>query len=370
VIYLDHNATTPVDPGVVDAMLPYLRDHWGNPSSDHAPGRAARKGLRQARAHVAALLGAQPEHIVFTGGGTESDNLAVRGVMAARSGRVVLSSVEHPAVEKPAQRLEALGFPVERLPVGGDGRVHLPEAFPADTALVSIMLAHNETGALQPVAEAAPLAHAVGATLHTDAAQAVGKVPIDVDALGVDLLTVAGHKLYGPKGVGALFVRPGTTLAPFVRGAGHEGGLRPGTENVPSIVGLGEACRLARERMHTEAQRIDTLRQRLWGRLEAGVPGLRRTASTVPTLPNTLHVRFPGVIGALLLARCPDLAASTGSACDAGQHKPSASLLAMGLDPDDALGAVRLSLGRHTTTDTVDAAAAQLIRAWEAAVAA
>lgn len=369
-IYLDHNATTPVDPAVVDAMLPYLRDHWGNPSSDHGPGRAARKGLRQARGHVARLLGCAPEHVVFTGGGTESDNLAVRGVMAARTGRVVISPFEHPAVERPCQRLEALGFEVDRLPAGPDGRVRVPDGFPHDTALVSVMLAHNETGALQPVAALAERAHAVGATMHTDAAQAVGKVPVDVDALGVDLLTVASHKLYGPKGVGALYVRPGTPIAPFMRGAGHEGGLRPGTENVPAIVGLGEACRLAATRLEADAARIGGLRERLWGRLEASIPGLQRTAAGSPTLPNTLHVRLPGVVGALVLARLPELAASTGSACDAGTHRASASLRALGLDEHDALGAVRLSLGRATTDDEVDRAARWLAEAWEATRAA
>jgi cysteine desulfurase len=365
VIYLDHNATTPVADEVVDAMLPYLREHWGNPSSSHGPGRAARKGLRIARGHVARLLGCEPEHVLFTSGGTESDNLALRGVSAAREGRVVISAFEHPAVEQPARRLEELGVSVERLAVGLDGRVEVPSALPDDTALLSVMLAHNETGALQPVAELAARARAVGAVVHTDAAQAVGKVPIDVDALNVDLLTVAGHKLYAPKGVGALYVRPGTPIRPLLRGAGHEGGLRPGTENVPYIVGLGEACRLASQRLADDATRLQQLRERLFERLRTDVPELRRTI-TGPCLPNTLHVRFPGVVGNDLLARCPELAASTGSACDAGVSKPSASLLAMGLSPDDALGALRLSLGRHTTQAQVDQAARWLVDAWEA----
>ena len=365
-IYLDHNATTPVHPAVVEAMLPFLRAHWGNPSSSHAAGRAARRGVQRARAQVAALIGTDPEHIVFTSGGTESDNLAVRGVHAARGGRIVTSPFEHPAVAQPVAYLERHGTPVTRLRADEDGRVEVPSALPDDTTLLSVILAHNETGVVQPLGELALRARAVEATVHTDAAQAIGKIAVNVDELEVDLLTIAGHKVYAPKGVGALYVRPGTPIEPLVRGANHEHGLRPGTENVPSIVGLGVACQLAADHLAFEQQRMERLREQLWAGLSAGVPGLRRTGRGCATLPNTLHVRFPGVLGEALLARCPHLAASTGSACHSGEHHPSASLLAMGLAPDDALGAVRLSLGSATSEADVRGATEQLLAAWEA----
>ncbi len=360
--YLDHNATTPVAPEVVEAMLPYLTEHWGNPSSSHQAGRAARRGVEHARDEVAALIGARPHEIVFTSGGTESDNLALHGVLTGRSGSVLTSPFEHPAVAEPLSWLAGQGRTVHRLPVDADGACVVPDTLPDDLALVTIMLAHNETGALQPVAELAR--RTAGAVVHTDAAQAVGKIPVDVDALGVDLLTVAGHKLYAPKGVGALFVREGLDLAPFARGAGHESGRRPGTENVAGIVALGAACRLAARHLAEEGERLIALRERLVAALD--VPGLRRTVPGDRCLPNTLHVRFPGTTGTRLLARCPGVAASTGSACHAGHETPSRSLLALGLDDDDALGAVRLSLGRGTTADDVDQAAAELVAAWRA----
>jgi len=366
VIYLDHNATTPVHPAVVEAMLPFLRTHWGNPSSTHAVGRAARRALQRARGQVAELIGADPEHVLFTSGGTESDNLAVRGVHAARGGRVVSSAFEHPAVAQPVAHLARLGHPTTLLRPDTDGRVEVPGRLPDDTTLLSVILAHNETGVVQPVEALARRAREVGATVHTDAAQAVGKIEVDVDALHVDLLTIAGHKLYAPKGVGALYVRPGTPLEPFVRGGNHERGLRPGTENVAGIVALGAACELAARHLDYETRRLTELREALWEGLSAGVPGLRRTGAEVDTLPNTLHVRFPGIVGSALLARCPHVAASTGSACHAGETQPSASLLAMGLSPDDALGAVRLSLGSATTAAHVRDAVAELLAAWEA----
>jgi cysteine desulfurase len=361
-ILLDHNATTPVDPQVLDAMLPWLRGSCGNPSSDHPAGRAARAAVERARAEVGALIGAEPDEIVFTSGGTEADDLAIRGLVSDRPA-IVTTAIEHPAV---SQACDATGREVRRVAPGPDGRVTadaLRERIDEATALVTVMLANNETGVLQPVAEAASAARRAGAASHTDAAQAVGKIPVDVRALDVDLLTFAGHKLYAPKGVGALFVRRGTPLSPRVVGGGQERGLRAGTENVPGVVALGEACRIAGLRLADDAARIALLRDRLEAGLVALVPGLRVTGRGAMRLPNTLHVRFPGTLGADVLARAPIVLASTGSACHADGVRPSAVLLAMGLDPDDARGAVRLSLGRATTAEDIEAAALALARA-------
>lgn len=374
-IYLDHNATTPVHPVVLDAMLPWLRDGFANPSSDHREGRRARRAIDEARQQVAGLVGAPEGAVLFTSGGTESNNLAIFGSLRARPERrhVVTSTIEHPAVVKPCEYLEAHGHPVTWVPVGANGRVSPEQARQAvrdDTALVTIMLANNETGAIQPIRELAEAAHDAGAVLHTDAAQAVGKTPVAIDPLGADLLTIAGHKLYAPKGIGALVVRPGTPLMPLMLGANHEGGLRPGTENVASIVALGRACALAASDLADEAARQRTLTERLWRALEVGVPGLVRTVPAQDALPNTLHVRLPDVVGAKVLARAPTVAASTGSACHAGVHQPSDVLLAMGIEAEDALGALRLSVGRSTTIDAVDRAAAALLVAHEALAAA
>jgi cysteine desulfurase len=369
-IYLDHNATTPLLPEVVDAMLPFLREHFGNPSSGHAYGRRAREAVAQARAQVAALLGATPEEVLFTSGGTEASNLAIRGVTEARPERrhVVTSVIEHPATLEPCAWLERHGWRVSRLGVDASGRVRVEDAAAAltdDTALVTLMHANNETGVLQPVAEVARRARARGVVVHTDAAQSLGKVPGDGEALGVDLLTVAGHKLYAPKGVGALYVRRGTPLAPFLLGAGHERGMRPGTENVASIVGLGVACEVARRDLDAVAARVRALRDRLWGLLRQRVPGLALNGDVEARLPNTLNVRFPGVSGTVLLAATPEVAASTGSACHAGHETASSVILAMGVPASEAVGSVRLTLGRTTTEAEVERAAASLAQAWE-----
>lgn len=358
-IYLDHNATTPIAAEVVEAMLPYLREHFGNPSSGHRWGLAAREGLEEARRQVASLVGAAPEEIVFTSGGTEASNLAIFGVTAgATGGRVVTSVIEHPATSEPCRQLAARGLEVVRLPVDAHGRIEAGDPGPA--LLTTVMLANNETGVLQPVAAL----RREGTLLHTDAAQAVGKVPVDVGALGVDLLTIAGHKLYAPKGVGALYVRRGVELRPFVRGAGHEGGLRPGTENVASIVGLGAACALAERTLADEGARQARLRDALAQRLAEGVPGLVVHGAPHPRLPNTLSVRFPDASGRALLAAAPALAASTGSACHEDGEAASAIITAMGVDPVAALGTVRLSLGRGTTEEQIARAADALVAAW------
>ena len=371
-IYLDHNATTPVLPEVVDAMLPYLREHFGNPSSGHVYGMRARAAVGKARQQVAALLCCESDEIVFTSGGTEANNLAIRGVTEALEQRshVVTTVIEHPAVARPCAWLEQHERSVTRLGVDAAGRVRVDEAREAldeDTALVTVMHANNETGVLQPVAEIAELAHAVGAFVHTDAAQSIGKVAVDVQALGVDLLSVAGHKLYAPKGVGALYVKRGTPLMPFTLGASHEHGLRPGTENVASIVGLGAACEAMGRDLGEAATRMRALRDLLWEGLVAAIPGLALNGHRELRLPNTLDVRFPGTPGGAVLDGAPEVAASTGSACHEGHEQASAVILAMGVAPDDALQSVRLTLGRGTTRDEVLRATAALIRSWRAA---
>ena len=370
-IYLDYNATTPLLPEVVDAMLPYLRGHFANPSSGHALGRVSRAAVDEAREQVAALLECDADEVVFTSGGTESNNLAIRGVTEALPDRrhVVTSVVEHPAVVGPCAWLERHGWRVTRAGVDENGQVRTHEvtgSIGRDTALVTIMHANNETGVLQPIGEIAKAAREAGAVVHSDGAQSVGKVPVPVRELGVDLLTIVGHKLYGPKGVGALYVRRGTPLLPFALGAGHEQGLRPGTENVPAIVGLGVACRRARQDLEAEGARVQGLRDRLWEGLLAEVPGIQLNGHPAERLPNTLNVRFPGASGPVVLAAAADVAASTGAACHDGQDRASAVVLAMGVPLAEALGSVRLTLGRHTTLGEVDTAAQSLARAWRA----
>lgn len=370
-IYLDYNATTPVLPEVVDAMLPYLREHFGNPSSDHVYGQLAREAIARARGQVAALLGCDADEVVFTGGGTEANNLAIRGVAEARADRrhVLTSVIEHPATIGPCDWLENHGWSVTRVAVDADGRMRVADARAAisdGTALVSVMHSNNETGVLQPVAEVAAVARTCGALVHTDAAQSAGKVHLDVRTLGIDLLSIAGHKLYAPKGVGALFVKRGTPLVPFMRGAGHERGIRPGTENVASIVGLGVACEAAVRDLASIAAELHRRRDALWNQLQAGVPGIELNGHRTLRLPNTLNVRFPRVTGSAVLAAAPDVAAATGSACHAGTTQASAVILAMGVEPEGALGSVRLTLGRGTTDAEIGRAAEALIRAWRA----
>jgi len=378
-VYLDYNATTPIDPAVLEAMLPYLREHFGNPSSQHAYGRRAHEPVERAREHAARSIGARPDEVVFTSGGTEATNHAIKGAVFAAFERgqigqqVVISAVEHPATQESARFVERLGF--KRVVVGVDrhGVVDLDamdRALRAPTLLVSIMHANNETGSLQPVAEIARLARGSGALMHVDAAQSAAKIRVDVGELGADLLTLAGHKMYAPKGVGALFVRRGVGLEPLIHGAGHESGRRAGTENVPYIVGLGEACRIAHADLPETGARLKRLRDRLWSGLQAGL-GAKVVLNGHPEqrLPNTLNVSFLGVIGSELLEAIPEIAASTGSACHEGQVSISPVLAAMGLDPLVARGAVRLSVGRYTTEAEVDRAARLLIERARAAQA-
>jgi cysteine desulfurase len=366
-IYLDYNATTPVLPEVVDAMLPYLREHFGNPSSSHAYGCRAHAAVEAARAQVAALIGCAPEEIIFTSGGTEANNLAIRGSLKGGRRGIVTSVIEHPAVFETVAALERDGFAITRVPVDETGRVRerdLMESISASTALVTLMHSNNETGALQPVRKAVQLAHAAGALVHTDAAQSVGKVPVNVRELGVDYLSIVGHKLYGPKGVGALYARRDAGLEPIMFGGGHERGIRAGTENVASIVGIGAACAVAARDLDNERARVQVLREDLWNRLAAAAPGIELLSRAADRLPNTLNVSFPGVSGVRLLAHATGVAASTGSACHSGVEKASKVLTAMGVNESQALGAVRLSLGRGTTSHHVEAAAAELASAW------
>ena len=361
VIYLDHNATTPIATEVAEAMWPYLTSHFGNPSSDHPYGRAARAAVDLAREQVAALIGAHPDEITFTSGGTEANNLAIRGTAAtlpASRHHLVTSAVEHPATIQPVRLLAEAGWPVTTLPVDPLGRIDPTAAVGlGGVGLGTFILTQNEIGTLQPVAELADHLHARGALVHTDAAQAIGKIEVDVDDLGADLLSIAGHKCYAPKGVGALYVRRGTSIAPVLVGAGQEHGLRPGTENVAGIVGLGQACALAREQMAADAERIRGLRDLLLAELTRQIPSVVRLGDPDHMLPNTLTIAIPERIGADILAACPHLAASTGSACHSGQVTPSATLLAIGATPDVAAGTIRLTLGRHTTTEQIQSAA-------------
>jgi cysteine desulfurase len=367
-IYLDHNATTPVAAEVLSAMLPHLERHFGNPSSSHAYGVPAHEAVERARAQVAALLGCEPESIVFTASGSEANNLAVKGVTVNRrrdGEHIITTAIEHPAVLNACRYLERRhGHRVTIAAVNQWGLVDpddIRTAIRPGTVLISVMHANNEVGTLQPIQEIAALARECGIAMHTDAAQSVGKVWATVDELGVDLLSLAGHKLYAPKGIGALYVRPGTQLEPLIHGAEHEHGLRAGTENVPYIVALGAACVLARERLLSGADiGVRRLRDRLHAKLEEYVPGLTLNGDHDRRLPNTLNISFPHVDGEDLLARTQAVAASTGSACHSGRTEPSTVLTAMGIGRPRALGAVRLSLGYSTTEADVDEAAGAL----------
>lgn len=369
-IYLDYNATTPVAPEVAAAIRHWLEADFGNPSSSHAFGQRAHAAVANARSEVAALIEAGTEEVVFTGNATEANNLALLGVARAlpEKRHLIVSAVEHPAVMQPALHLRELGWDVSVVPVDGTGRVDaaaVAALLRPDTALVSVMLANNEVGTLQPIVEIAALARANGSLMHTDAAQAAGKLPVDVQSLGVDLLTLAFHKFYGPKGIGALYVRQGTPLKPILFGAGQEHGLRPGTENVALIVGAGETARLARARLSQIGPHLMAMRERLWRRLTEGVPGLLLNGNEEFRLPNTLHVSFSGVSGRDLLAAAEKtVVASVGSACHSHGDAVSGVLAAMGCDAGRARGAVRLSVGRETSAEEIEHAAAALIATW------
>ena len=365
-IYLDYNATTPVAPEVFRAMEPYLTGEFGNPSCDYPLGLNSREAVRHAREEVAALLGCAPEAIVFTSGATEANNTVLKGVAAQHGrGHLITVATEHPAVLAPCRFLQSQGFDLTIVAVDGTGRVDPDEirrALRPDTILISVMHANNETGTIQPIEEIGALAREAEVKFHTDAAQSVGKIPVDVDALQVDFLTVAGHKFYAPKGVGALYVRPGATLTPLLHGASQEGGRRAGTENVPYMVALGAACRLARERLPLAPAHLQGLRDRLQALLGNGAPGLILNGPETERLPNTLNVSFPGLAGCDLMSGLPEVAASLGSACHAGQEAISPVLAAMGVPLAVARGAVRFSVGFPTGLTEVEEAAALLLQ--------
>ena len=364
-IYLDYNATTPIAREVAETMAPYLYEHFGNPSSSHPYGVATKRAIEAARAQVAALLGCQPAEIVFTSGGTESNNYAIRGVARAhrqRGNHAITSAIEHPAVIEVCRWLETQGFRVTVLPVDGSGLVDpadLEQALTPDTLLVTVMHANNEVGTIEPIAELAEIAHRHGALMHTDAAQSVGKIPVDVDALGVDLLSVAGHKLYAPKGVGALYARSTVRLAKLLYGADHESNRRPGTENVLEVVGLGRACEIAGQDLEKNVAHFRSMRDRLHEGLlrELGEETIRLNGHPERRLPNTLSVSFRGIEANTLLSEIGEqVAASAGAACHADQVDVSAVLEAMDVPVDWAMGTVRFSVGRYTTAQEIDRA--------------
>jgi len=360
-VYLDYNATTPHAPEAVAAMRPFLDIHFGNPSSTHCYGAVTRAAIVQSRSQVAGLLNAKPDEIVFTSGGTESNNYAIRGAALAgaqRGRHIITSQIEHPAVTEVCRQLEADGFEVTWLPVDGDGLVRVEEVEAAvrpDTILITIMHANNEVGTIQPIQAAAEIARRRGIMLHTDAAQSVGKIPTDVHELGVDLLTIAGHKLYAPKGVGALYIREGITLHPLMRGAGQEHGRRPGTENVLEIVGLGAACEGARRDLAMNMARMRESRDELERGLRETIRDVRVNGHPERRLPNTLSLSIRGVNAhELLTAIEPHVAASAGAACHSGEVQVSHVLRAMGVPMEWARGTLRLSTGRNTTREEVN----------------
>jgi len=364
-IYLDYNASTPLAPSVAAVMERFIEAPFGNPSSGHWASASAQDTLEWARGQVAALLGASPREIVFTSGGSEANNLALKGSFLSlreRGEHIITQATEHPAVLQPLRFLERLGARITCLPVDDAGRVDpddVRRAITPRTVLISIMHANNETGTLQPVEAIAAIASAHGIRFHTDAAQSIGKIPSHVDTLGVDLLSIAGHKLYAPKGIGALYLRQGTEVEPLIHGAGHEGGRRAGTESIMLAAALGEACSLAADL--APMARIQALRDHFWTQLQSIFgDGVVLNGHAEHRLPNTLNVSFVGQVGAEVLARLPNVAASTGSACHAGRVELSPVLAAMGVSERVGMGAVRFSLGRGTTREQIDRVVDQL----------
>jgi cysteine desulfurase len=366
-IYLDHNATTPLDPEVVRAMLPVMEREFGNPSSLYPLGERARGCLEDARAAVASVLSCAPAEIIFTSGGTESNNAVLKGVIDFKRPsdfHIITTAVEHPAILNPARYLMELGVRVSFLPVDRFGQVDpsdVARAIDPETALVTVMLANNEIGTLQPIKEIAAVARDRGVPLHTDAAQAVGKLPVDVNDLGVDFLSVAGHKVYAPKGVGALYVREGQRMTPLLHGAGQEGGRRPGTENTLLGVGLGAACRIVHTDLRHDIQRMAGLRDRLQGLLMNAIADAVVHGHPVARLPNTLSISVPGIEGRKILAGTPALCASTGAACHDREVKLSHVLAAMDVPPEVGMGTLRLTVGRSNTLSQIETAAEMII---------
>jgi cysteine desulfurase len=374
-VYLDFNATTPVEPAVLDAMLPYFSTDFGNAASIHTVGQRARAAVETARDQVAALLGARSQEIVFTSGGTESDNHAIFGIIRSTLGatkHIITTNIEHEAVLNTCQALEKDGVAVTYVPVNSGGVItvdQVEEALRPHTALITVMHANNELGSIQPLAEIGKLATQRDIYFHTDAVQSAGKLPLDVKTLGVDLLSLSAHKLYGPKGIGALYIRGGSRLQQLLYGGHHQRGFRPGTENVPGIVGLGKAAELARLSLATDAARVSALRDKLERGLASQIPDARVNSANAPRTPNTTNLTFPGIEGEALVISLDlkGISVSTGAACSSGAVEPSHVLTAIGLAAEDARASIRFSLGRHTAEseinyalEAVPAAVAQL----------
>ncbi len=366
-IYLDHNATTPVDPEAVKAMMPYLQKEFGNPSSNYSLGQRAKEGVEHARQEIASLLKCQPNEVIFTSGGSESNNLVLKGLIDLKNpekSHVITCAVEHPAILNPALFLMELGVEVTILPVDSLGQVDpkdVHDAILPNTTLITIMLANNETGTLQPIQKISRIAQEHGIAVHTDAAQAIGKIEVDVNELGVDFLTVAGHKLYGPKGIGALYIRKNRDITPLIHGAGQESGKRAGTENIILAAGLSTACRIAKKKFKDNFQKMEMFRNRLQKLLFEGLEGLVLNGHPEERLPNTLNVSVPGLEGNRILEGLPTIMASTGAACHDQTVKLSHVLSAMAVPPEIGMGALRLSVGRSNTMDQIEEAAQLII---------
>ena len=361
-VYMDHAATTPVDPEVVEAMTPYFTEIYGNASSLHSFGREAHNAMEEARSRVARLINASPEEIIFTAGGTESDNIAIKGAAYANRSKgdhIITTTIEHPAVLETCRNLERQGFKASYIPVGKDGLIELEslrKAVTERTIVITIMHANNEIGAIEPIEEIAEIARTKSVIFHSDAVQSAGKIAIDVKEIGIDLLSISAHKIYGPKGIGALYIRKGTRLEPIIHGGGHERGLRSSTENIPGIVGLGKAAELAERRMSEDTAHLTNLRDQLIKSTLSEIEESYLNGHPTKRLPNNAHFRFTGIEGEALILNLDErgIAASTGSACSSKKLLPSHVLMAIGLDEVQAHGSLRLTLGRENTKEDVE----------------
>lgn len=361
-IYMDHSATSPVDPEVFEAMKPYFQEEFGNASTLYKLGRDSKRAMEDARAQIASTIGAEPKDVIFTSGGTESDNIAIKGTaykLKNKGKHIITSNIEHPAVHETCKYLEKKGFEVTYIPVGTDGIVKVSDVESAirdDTILITIMHANNEIGTIQPIAEIGKIAHEKGILFHTDAVQSVGKIPVDVNDLNVDMLSISSHKLYGPKGIGALYIKKGVRLEPIIHGGGHERGLRPGTENVPGIVGFGKACQLSEENLEEESARLTRLRNKLVDAVLEENEKAYLNGDREKRLPGNANFRFTGIEGESLILHLDSkgIAASTGSACSSTKLEPSQVLMAIGLEEVEAHGSLRISMGRENTEEDVE----------------
>ncbi|AXV39278.1 cysteine desulfurase NifS [Methanobacterium sp. BAmetb5] len=360
--YMDHSATSPVNPEVLEAMLPYFTESFGNASTLYALGREARTAMENGRKQVASLIGAKPEEVYFTSGGTESDNIAIKGTASKlknKGNHIITSGIEHPAVEETCKYLEKNGYQVTYLPVGEEGIVKVSDveaAITPETILITVMHANNEIGTIQPIKEIGALAREKGIYFHTDAVQSVGKIPVNVGDMNVDMLSISAHKLYGPKGIGALYIRKGVRIDPLLHGGGHERGMRPGTENIPGIVGLGKACQIAEDNLEKNMEYVSSLRDRLIQGVLGNIEQSYLNGHPTKRLPNNANFRFTGIEGESLVLQldAKGINASTGSACSSKKLEPSHVLMAIGLKEVDAHGSLRISLGTENTPQDID----------------